>query len=1091
MTKTTEAIKWIEAVNAGNGLANVWRLEILEKRLKTKKGEIIPEEKQPPFKIRRFLKGVPAGYVAEVIKHLHATSPYEGIIFNGEKLAGKWRLTRTTWRRDEQTTIDRGQMVEGTYTLIQDLTEDSDAADALDTLTESSCSVEQTSEYVWDAADVEDIEHGSQGETWSIRNVGRNDDGTYNYVKVHTRALTQHAGEVVATKNAYETVYTDSWNNVYGYPPDFHDENGNKVTLPEETENLKVQVSENDDCTYRISIERREPVESKTTETSCEKTQFEHGETKVTRAQDASLGEAPEAAGGLTISHKSELREDGKYDNTVHTKQEKEVKSSEEQWSVGLTGVVHKVTDSNVTTPAAAPEFTRANIGKQVTSKKTPGGLYEVSVTEVDKNGEKLNVGAECEATVFEHSDTTTTSYPDEDAVPEGHVTAGDGVVRRRSTKLNDDGSTTVSEKVTTETPKEEAVVEFQKTLRGKRKTVTHRNAKAKLSSDGMSVGETRRSEMTPGGLYNNTTTTIVKEAIGSTGASCTKTVFEHVHESTSNQTGAPGSDVSSAGSGKTYRRQSRKTEEGTWDVTDQTTSEITVTNASKVVRKTVRATITTTTDRNSSDKSTNVSNPGDEVKIEMTPGGRYNRTVTTVKKTPAGSTGSGCRQSAVVHTDITYENAASPASGHASASVNQESSVTSRMNDDGTYDIEKSTTTYAPLGDTVIATVSNGDVTEETHIFKNTRSVPSASGGTGVSISMNASMNDHGSFDGRYVKTTGHGYSNSVSVTSNPSQTVVQKIFKNAGSLPSVTTGAGHEGSISASRNSLGLFDGSTREVYGKPLSKRKVASSDNKEVKTTTYMFQNLPSAVDISSSGAGHSISGAHVSRNSLGLFDGGYTDVQYQQASASSNTRWATETSTTTVTHHAQSGNANVTGKGTSSASPDGNGQFTTSVTSYTPIAVSSGWQEWESTEEYETRTFKYTCGLIVFVNQTTLPKPPSGTKVSASISVNKYGTFDGSISYSKLKSITKKKTDNSDSSSGGGSRGSRGFSQKIYGPNAQGQLVHRATVSGKCFFGANAAENYANALSQSISVPGFSMPLLHVVTSVQAGSGEVL
>lgn len=690
MTKTTEAIKWIEAVNAGNGLANVWRLEILEKRLKTKKGEIIPEEKQPPFKIRRFLKGVPAGYIVEVIKYLHSTSPYEGIIFNGEKLEGKWRLTRTTWRRDEQTVIDRGQMNQGTYTLVQDLTEESEAADSLDTLSESSCSVEQTSTYVWDAPDVEDIEIGKQGETWSIRNVGRNDDGTYNYVKVHTRALTQHAGEVVANKNAYETVYTDSWNNVYGIPPDFRDDGDNKITLPEESENVKFQISENDDCTYRISMERREPVKSNESELSCEKTQFEHDDAVTTRAQEDGLGEAPEASGGRITSHKSELREDGKFDNTVRTKQEKEVKNSEEQWSVGLTGVVHKVTDTQTASPAAKPEFSRSNIGKVVSNTKTPGGLYNVVTTEVDRKGDPLDTGEECGTTVFEHSHSTTVSDPSGNILAGHTEPAGGGKTYQVTSRLNDDGTATTVTRETEELSQPGARVEYRKTIRGLAVSVTDRNSDTAVNDSGMKIGETRSSELTPGGLYNNTVTTVSAQDVGDTGSNCSQTIFEHSHETTTNQSSKPGTEASAAGGGKTHQTVSRLTDEGTWDVTTRTVTENSVPSSTVVKKKTLRGVVVTVTDSHTTNDDTEVRKVGEEVRVEKTPGGLFNRTQTSVESTPAGLVSVGCETTIFSHTDETTVNQESSGGEATAAGDGKTYQKTSRQTEEGTWDVSE-----------------------------------------------------------------------------------------------------------------------------------------------------------------------------------------------------------------------------------------------------------------------------------------------------------------------------------------------------------------------------------------------------------------
>ena len=87
---------FIDRANGGTGPTGTWRLEVLQKRFSPKAGREIP------IRIRRFLKGIPWAQVHDAIRYLISQAPYEGIIYNGVELDGKYRPTLTQWRRDDQ-----------------------------------------------------------------------------------------------------------------------------------------------------------------------------------------------------------------------------------------------------------------------------------------------------------------------------------------------------------------------------------------------------------------------------------------------------------------------------------------------------------------------------------------------------------------------------------------------------------------------------------------------------------------------------------------------------------------------------------------------------------------------------------------------------------------------------------------------------------------------------------------------------------------------------------------------------------------------------------------------------------------------------
>ena len=144
--------------------------------------------------------------------------------------------------------------------------------------------------------------------------------------------------------------------------------------------------------------------------------------------------------------------------------------------------------------------------------------------------------------------------------------------------------------------------------------------------------------------------TKVSKESVGDVGSNCEKTVFQHTHVESENVATRPEKEASSAGGGKTYQVQARATEEGTWDVSRTIVDETKDVMAQHVMRKTLRGVTETTVTRSTSDSSVSVSEIGDEVRVEQTPGGLWNRTETHASHEAVGSIGKSCTVTPVVH---------------------------------------------------------------------------------------------------------------------------------------------------------------------------------------------------------------------------------------------------------------------------------------------------------------------------------------------------------------------------------------------------------------------------------------------------------
>lgn len=692
-----EAIKWVDNVNAAAATSAGWRLEILGKRfrkpVKNQQGEL--EYPNSPLRIRRFVKGLPWVLVHDAVRYLISQSPYEGIIYNGIKIPGKYRPTMTRWTRDDQERVD-GQAA-GSYTLVQDLIEDG-VTDEFHTPSGGSCSEEVVTEWRWDDPDVVDATtlegFGQQGITYSIQAVRRDDNGGFEYAIVKRVSKTQFSGWRTTECNEFETVETATWDNVYGGLGGAPFDVGAGEAIPEACDNsqgttISLNVSENSDCTFKIVAQRRTSKSADGSAKSSTKTIFEHTEETSDTAKSAPAGTAhtPSSSKGEYYSHESKLRPDGRYDTTRKTVTEKQVDGARKTVKKTLRGVVTTVTDRNTTSNAT----TVSKVGDEVTIEKTPSGRWNRTVTKVAATTAGT-VAANCETTVFSHQHSSTknvASKPSEEA-PD----AGSGKTHSVTARQTEEGTWDVTSTTTTEL-KGTARKSKRKTLRGVVETTVERNTSTSDVSVA-DIGDEVIVEQTPGGLWNRTTTKVAATAVGAIGQECQQTVFEHQHATTTNQKTTPSSDVSAARSGTVHSRVARRTEEGTWDVQDRTTTELSRSNARVTQRRTLHGTVTVRYDRNVSSPGQLPASAGSSVSSEVTPGGLYN--VETTRFTASGGTiGQGGTRSRHETQRTTIKVQSTPGGEPTTPSQNQVNTVVSRQQDDGTWEVETRDVNHFP----------------------------------------------------------------------------------------------------------------------------------------------------------------------------------------------------------------------------------------------------------------------------------------------------------------------------------------------------------------------------------------------------------
>ena len=782
---------FIDRANGGTGPTGTWRLEVLQKRFSPKAGREIP------IRIRRFLKGIPWAQVHDAIRYLISQAPYEGIIYNGVELVGKYRPTLTQWRRDDQEQV--GGNAQGSYTLIQDLIEDTDG-DKLDTVSADSCSETEETTWVWDAPEIEELPYdGSQGITYAIRQVRRNEDGTFDYAIVRQVAKTKFSGWIVTECDEYSRVSVKVFDNVYGGLSDGDPFTDGTTALPipapcETNDGTLVQVSvaRNPDCTFRVTVQKTEAK--------------------------------------LNVEKSSETRK-------------------------GLRGVV-----TSETTVATNPlPETGLDLGEQVRNELRPDGLYDVTHVTVAKENVG-DIGSSCERTVFEHQHAETRN---EAVRPEDEADfAGGGKTYQVQSRATEEGTWDVTRTETTEIARTGAQKTKQKTLRGITETTVDRN----VDNNDVTVtniGDRVSVEMTPGGKYNRTVTKVSKESVGDIGSNCETTVFEHRHVENKNVATRPAKEASSAGGGRTYQVQSRATEEGTWDVSQTTVEEKAVTGAQHMMRKTLRGVTETFVHRNVTDSSVSVTDIGDEVRVEQTPGGLWNRTETRVSHDAVGVIGKSCAVTSVVHTDTVLFNVPDgrqPEPQHQVAAVNVENTVETRRTEEGTWDVTER--------NVVFKEVKDGPVTvDHTHVkdvvkkvdVKFGRNIGTASDaaswakqgevGQNESVDFSVSLNDHGSYDVNSRKTVfreinqyKHG-STSLAELTTVDRTIHLHTLRNVNSEPSVPQprdGWAHTG-LSAQLNDHGSMDATWQEHEADKMKKWELEVTGFNYYYQKTVWFRN----------------------------------------------------------------------------------------------------------------------------------------------------------------------------------------------------------------------------------------------------------
>lgn len=519
----------------------VWRLETLQYR--SRFNEQTGETTRLPTKIRRFANGLPRDLALPVLHVIANGSPYTGKnLFNGEGSDDEFVSTGVYIRKDQ--TLDAGSRKDATYTIVQDLRL-RDSTDELSVGDSVSCSRESYSDYRWDevTAGLPPDAVPEQGVVWQVTDVRREaDTELFSYHIRKSVAVTQHTDPVVTQCDKRRTVTTEIWDNVYGGPDTGYEcdsvrNGGAPIAIPECSESagetVSVRVSQNEDCTYQIIIERAISRQGFESEYLRYKDRFRIEASDTVDGQSEGLSKSGvEVSGGVMMRYESHQNDDGTWRNTVTMTMERQVQESDRQVTVTPRYTATKWTDTSVGAPADAG-ILNGYYGSYK-STKTPGGLFTNEyVTYAPSTGAAAEAG---EVTVFARTRSTEDVIQDfEDGVLEpGSFMAGGGVTRQR-TYTKDDTTGLVTRRVATTT--EQHVARSSVTVAKSLRSVVTKTTEANKTDDNMDppetgslgIGTTVEKTLNPGGSVTVTTTTKSPNTdIGAIRRLCANTATEH-----------------------------------------------------------------------------------------------------------------------------------------------------------------------------------------------------------------------------------------------------------------------------------------------------------------------------------------------------------------------------------------------------------------------------------------------------------------------------------------------------------------------------------------------------------------------------------
>lgn len=335
----------------------------------------------------------------------------------------------------------------------------------------------------------------------------------------------------------------------------------------------EVQASLTDGNMWNVQVTKLDlsRATGKTLSTSCATTVFQHVDESSTTVAQAS--DAHETAGGGVHSRTTYSTDANTGVVTKTTTVTKEVSAPAAQQTVQVTlyGTRTSTLDRNAKS-YSLDAGTRP--GDSVSVRENDGGSFDVETVRNTVNGRQT--GASCQKDRYHH--TTSRSYAQE-TMPSNCASGGSNGVRGdTSAQLTAEGAVVVQNQTYQETTVPSSRVSVRVSRNGMTRTTTDTqtpNPGTEPTAD--DTGKTYEREVTPGGLYNVTTTSFTPTT-GPIGSECRRDFFSHDTTTTTVENTRTGEHVdreTSAGSGFTSQRQWTRNDDGAWTKTDVRHDEI------------------------------------------------------------------------------------------------------------------------------------------------------------------------------------------------------------------------------------------------------------------------------------------------------------------------------------------------------------------------------------------------------------------------------------------------------------------------------------------------------------------------------------
>lgn len=293
---------------------------------------------------------------------------------------------------------------------------------------------------------------------------------------------------------------------------------------------------------------------------------------------------------------------------------------------------------------------------------------------------------------------------------------ASGGVVQTAEFKTRPDGKYDTTERTLTETPVESASVKRAKYLDGVVLETVSRNQTPSFGNSALrrnlKPGESVEVRKTDGGLRDVTVVEADVSDVGGTGDDCRETLFQHEHTEFSNVASKPSPvHVPAAAGGVVHRQSARETDRGTYNVADETVTELPVQQAVVERQRTLDGEVVQTTHRNQpkADGSAARSRqlrPGESVTVRKTDGDLCDIVTSEVSPTPVGVKANEHRETQFHEEDVETSNVPVVPPGFLDAPPYGGGLVprrSVRLTDRGTYDITTDDTRERPVPSAVV----------------------------------------------------------------------------------------------------------------------------------------------------------------------------------------------------------------------------------------------------------------------------------------------------------------------------------------------------------------------------------------------------